>query len=130
MLLSLLHSPSCYSNFAYVNTHSPQSTRFIWFQKVQVWPPPHSCLCLSVYMFSPETCGPGPSLHAASFLCTFLSRHPDAIACDVGEFSCHDRATCVPRAWLCDGEPDCPDDSDESDQTCKSPISSTAPHSC
>ncbi|KAJ7406407.1 hypothetical protein WISP_134046 [Willisornis vidua] len=34
--------------------------------------------------------------------------------CDVGEFLCHDRVTCVSQHWLCDGEPDCPDDSDES----------------
>uniref|UniRef100_A0A667ZYC0 EGF-like domain-containing protein n=1 Tax=Myripristis murdjan TaxID=586833 RepID=A0A667ZYC0_9TELE len=40
------------------------------------------------------------------------------ILCDVGEFHCHDQQTCVPEAWLCDGEPDCPDASDETDQTC------------
>ncbi|RMC18835.1 hypothetical protein DUI87_04731 [Hirundo rustica rustica] len=34
--------------------------------------------------------------------------------CDVGEFLCHDGVTCVSWHWLCDGEPDCPDDSDES----------------
>uniref|UniRef100_A0A3Q2ZLM4 EGF-like domain-containing protein n=1 Tax=Hippocampus comes TaxID=109280 RepID=A0A3Q2ZLM4_HIPCM len=50
----------------------------------------------------------------------FLTANPfKAILCDVGEFHCHDRETCVPEAWLCDGEPDCPDDSDESDVTCK-----------
>uniref|UniRef100_A0A8V0XWM8 Uncharacterized protein n=1 Tax=Gallus gallus TaxID=9031 RepID=A0A8V0XWM8_CHICK len=37
--------------------------------------------------------------------------------CDVGEFLCHDRMTCVSQHWLCDGEPDCPDDSDESVDT-------------
>uniref|UniRef100_A0A3B4AMB3 Uncharacterized protein n=1 Tax=Periophthalmus magnuspinnatus TaxID=409849 RepID=A0A3B4AMB3_9GOBI len=50
------------------------------------------------------------------------SLHPDSILCDVDEFECLDRARCVPEAWLCDGEPDCPDASDESHQTCKSPI--------
>uniref|UniRef100_A0A8B9RWV7 Uncharacterized protein n=1 Tax=Accipiter nisus TaxID=211598 RepID=A0A8B9RWV7_9AVES len=39
--------------------------------------------------------------------------------CDVGEFLCRDRVTCVSQHWLCDGEPDCPDDSDESLDTCK-----------
>uniref|UniRef100_A0A3B4WV78 Uncharacterized protein n=1 Tax=Seriola lalandi dorsalis TaxID=1841481 RepID=A0A3B4WV78_SERLL len=48
----------------------------------------------------------------------------EAILCDIGEFHCHDQKTCIPEAWLCDGEPDCPDDSDETDQTCKSPIPS------
>ncbi|KAM9629679.1 low-density lipoprotein receptor-related protein 1B-like [Morphnus guianensis] len=38
--------------------------------------------------------------------------------CDVGEFLCRDRVTCVSQHWLCDGEPDCPDDSDESLDTC------------
>uniref|UniRef100_A0A8C2UF63 Uncharacterized protein n=1 Tax=Coturnix japonica TaxID=93934 RepID=A0A8C2UF63_COTJA len=40
--------------------------------------------------------------------------------CDVGEFLCHDRITCVSQHWLCDGESDCPDDSDESVDTCES----------
>uniref|UniRef100_A0A8D0GVD5 Uncharacterized protein n=1 Tax=Sphenodon punctatus TaxID=8508 RepID=A0A8D0GVD5_SPHPU len=39
--------------------------------------------------------------------------------CDIGEFLCHDHVTCVSENWLCDGEPDCPDDSDESLDTCK-----------
>uniref|UniRef100_G3U399 Uncharacterized protein n=2 Tax=Loxodonta africana TaxID=9785 RepID=G3U399_LOXAF len=34
--------------------------------------------------------------------------------CDPGEFLCHDHVTCVAQSWLCDGDPDCPDDSDES----------------
>uniref|UniRef100_A0A8D2ZZH8 EGF-like domain-containing protein n=1 Tax=Scophthalmus maximus TaxID=52904 RepID=A0A8D2ZZH8_SCOMX len=63
-----------------------------------------------------------PSPHAASslvcFSTPFPSCHPEAIVCDIGEFHCHDKSTCVPEAWLCDGEPDCPDDSDETDQTC------------
>ncbi|CAB1446180.1 unnamed protein product [Pleuronectes platessa] len=50
-----------------------------------------------------------------------------AIVCDIGEFHCHDKSTCVPEAWLCDGEPDCPDDSDETGPTCKSAIASI-PH--
>lgn len=57
----------------------------------------------------------------------------DAILCDIGEFHCRDRTTCVPEAWLCDGEPDCPDDSDETDIICKSaipPVSKHAIYSC
>ncbi|KAK1902383.1 Low-density lipoprotein receptor-related protein 1B, partial [Dissostichus eleginoides] len=46
-----------------------------------------------------------------------LHANPEAILCDVGEFHCHDHHTCIPEAWLCDGEPDCPDDSDESGKT-------------
>ncbi|CAL8370824.1 unnamed protein product [Arctogadus glacialis] len=44
----------------------------------------------------------------------------NAILCDVGEFHCHDQLTCVPENWLCDGEPDCSDASDETDTSCKS----------
>uniref|UniRef100_A0A673SVW8 Uncharacterized protein n=1 Tax=Suricata suricatta TaxID=37032 RepID=A0A673SVW8_SURSU len=42
--------------------------------------------------------------------------HPyrDQQLCDPGEFLCHDHVTCVSQSWLCDGDPDCPDDSDES----------------
>uniref|UniRef100_A0A8C2AJW7 Low density lipoprotein receptor-related protein 1Bb n=1 Tax=Cyprinus carpio TaxID=7962 RepID=A0A8C2AJW7_CYPCA len=35
------------------------------------------------------------------------------ILCDVGEFLCGDQLTCVSESWLCDGESDCPDGSDE-----------------
>uniref|UniRef100_A0A8C5SJ59 Uncharacterized protein n=1 Tax=Laticauda laticaudata TaxID=8630 RepID=A0A8C5SJ59_LATLA len=34
--------------------------------------------------------------------------------CEVGEFLCHDHVSCVSQNWLCDGDPDCPDESDES----------------
>ncbi|MXQ85596.1 hypothetical protein E5288_WYG001283 [Bos mutus] len=42
----------------------------------------------------------------------------DQQSCDPGEFLCHDHVTCVSQSWLCDGDPDCPDDSDESLDTC------------
>jgi hypothetical protein len=43
----------------------------------------------------------------------------DQQLCDPGEFLCHDHVTCVSQSWLCDGDPDCPDDSDESLDTCE-----------
>lgn len=43
----------------------------------------------------------------------------DQQSCDPGEFLCHDHVTCVSQSWLCDGDPDCPDDSDESLDTCE-----------
>uniref|UniRef100_A0A7M4EIV0 Low-density lipoprotein receptor-related protein 1B n=1 Tax=Crocodylus porosus TaxID=8502 RepID=A0A7M4EIV0_CROPO len=42
-------------------------------------------------------------------------------------FLCHDHATCVSQNWLCDGEPDCPDDSDESLDTCPEEIEFKCP---
>nr|XP_055074200.1 low-density lipoprotein receptor-related protein 1B-like isoform X3 [Misgurnus anguillicaudatus] len=38
--------------------------------------------------------------------------------CDAGEFSCADRRSCVSESWLCDGELDCSDGSDESPTIC------------
>lgn len=64
-----------------------------------------------------------------SFSLLFLHAILEAILCDVGEFHCLDKETCIPEAWLCDGEPDCPDDSDETDTICKSLIPSIA-HQC
>lgn len=64
-----------------------------------------------------------------SFSSLFPHAILDTILCDIGEFHCHDRKTCIPEAWLCDGEPDCPDDSDETDAMCKSAIPSIA-HQC
>lgn len=86
----------------------------------------HSCCVDAQRMFSAETCAHAcvcsvPSPHAASLLSPsppLCSRHPD-ILCDVGEFHCHNHDTCVPEDWLCDGEPDCPDESDETDHVCK-----------
>ena len=37
-----------------------------------------------------------------------------AVTCDTDEFTCSD-CTCIPRAWHCDRELDCPDGSDEPD---------------
>ncbi|XP_045062395.1 low-density lipoprotein receptor-related protein 1B-like [Coregonus clupeaformis] len=52
-------------------------------------------------------------LHWESFSHTHAHASHEPILCDVGEFHCHDQVTCVPEGWLCDGEPDCPDTSDE-----------------
>uniref|UniRef100_A0A8C5NES4 EGF-like domain-containing protein n=1 Tax=Gouania willdenowi TaxID=441366 RepID=A0A8C5NES4_GOUWI len=57
---------------------------------------------------------PFVSLFSLSVSPPLSSCHPEAILCDVGEFQCLSLDTCVPEAWVCDGEPDCPDDSDES----------------
>uniref|UniRef100_A0A8C3JQS4 Uncharacterized protein n=1 Tax=Calidris pygmaea TaxID=425635 RepID=A0A8C3JQS4_9CHAR len=48
---------------------------------------------------------------------------PSRPGCAAGEFSCRADGRCVPGAWLCDNEEDCPDGSDE---LC--PPSPCAPH--
>uniref|UniRef100_A0A8B9RNB7 Low density lipoprotein receptor-related protein 1Bb n=1 Tax=Astyanax mexicanus TaxID=7994 RepID=A0A8B9RNB7_ASTMX len=55
----------------------------------------------------------------------FLSVHPSSsepVLCDVGEYLCGDHQTCVSESWLCDGEPDCPDGSDETLNPCASEV--------
>ncbi|KAM9364417.1 LOW QUALITY PROTEIN: low-density lipoprotein receptor-related protein 1B-like [Pholidichthys leucotaenia] len=53
---------------------------------------------------------------------TVSDEEKESILCDVGEFHCHTHGTCIPEAWLCDGEPDCPDESDETDPICAQEI--------
>ena len=33
--------------------------------------------------------------------------------CSTAQFECHSGDICIPDAWACDGELDCPDNSDE-----------------
>ncbi|KOB75020.1 Lipophorin receptor protein [Operophtera brumata] len=39
--------------------------------------------------------------------------------CISTEFECHDRMTCVHKAWVCDGDRDCPDGGDEAPEICR-----------
>ncbi|XP_062904698.1 low-density lipoprotein receptor-related protein 1-like isoform X1 [Mobula hypostoma] len=51
----------------------------------------------------------------------------DHKTCGPAEFLCHDHVTCISLNWLCDGEPDCPDDSDESLDQCIRHLEFTCP---
>ncbi|KAG7282941.1 hypothetical protein CRUP_018441 [Coryphaenoides rupestris] len=53
-----------------------------------------------------------PASSPASPASSSSSSSSDTV-CNVEEFRCHDGHTCVPDAWLCDGDADCPDASDE-----------------
>ena len=46
--------------------------------------------------------------------CTF-----SALICSRDEFQCSDSSKCVPRRWLCDGDSDCGDASDEAPAQCE-----------
>ena len=42
------------------------------------------------------------------------------LSCPPGKFQCSDQNLCIPKGWLCDGESDCMDGSDEStNEECK-----------
>ncbi|KAK3555556.1 hypothetical protein QTP86_021783 [Hemibagrus guttatus] len=43
---------------------------------------------------------------------------PEPVKCPDGQRLCRDDVTCVPINWFCNGEPNCPDASDESHSTC------------
>lgn len=42
-------------------------------------------------------------------------------ACTQSEFECQNTRNCIPRDWLCDGDDDCGDSSDESINICGTP---------
>lgn len=45
---------------------------------------------------------------------------PDKNCTDI-EFRCK-TGRCIPKRWMCDGEADCPDDSDEDPEVCRKSI--------
>ncbi|XP_030628050.1 low-density lipoprotein receptor-related protein 1B [Chanos chanos] len=51
-----------------------------------------------------------------------MPRFRAASLCDEGEFLCRDGRSCVSESWICDGEPDCPDSSDETLSRCSQEV--------
>jgi len=51
---------------------------------------------------------------------TSYGDHPNVrrVTCAPTEFQCLSRSYCVHHSWVCDGDSDCPDGSDESEEQC------------
>nr|XP_053632665.1 very low-density lipoprotein receptor-like isoform X3 [Cherax quadricarinatus] len=47
--------------------------------------------------------------------------------CSDAEFTCQPSGKCIPKIWECDGDPDCPDSSDEEDCTLTTPAPPPVP---
>ena len=50
--------------------------------------------------------------------CTETKTNSNFINCTDTEFRCLNKFYCIHKTWLCDGDTDCPDGSDESVQIC------------
>jgi len=63
------------------------------------------------------------SHHVQSFLPVAVPRanrnQTKALTCDPDETRCSDSSKCIPRRWLCDGDLDCQDGSDEDSTRCE-----------
>ena len=50
--------------------------------------------------------------------CSDSKRNSSFVNCSDNEFRCLNKFYCIHKTWLCDGDTDCPDGSDESVQVC------------
>ena len=50
--------------------------------------------------------------------CSDTKRNSSFVNCSDNEFRCLNKFYCIHKTWLCDGDTDCPDGSDESVQVC------------
>ena len=50
--------------------------------------------------------------------CTEIKPNSSFVNCSDTEFRCLNKFYCIHKTWLCDGDTDCPDGSDESVQIC------------
>ena len=53
---------------------------------------------------------------------TTLSTTTTQVICEDYQFKCYKSNSCIHKSWICDSEPDCPNEEDELTETCSATV--------